>query len=88
MIHGLTSKRDWGLTSCDPMLRFGMDKYIPSSWIIRYVGNRKIMGHKTRWDTDLGLLPQKFGLKYAPDYNNGLRILLSFGILLSILSID
>ena len=24
------------------------------------------MGHKTRWDTDFGLLPQKFWLKYAP----------------------
>ena len=25
------------------------------------------MGHKTCWDIDFGLLPQKFGLKYAPD---------------------
>ena len=23
------------------------------------------MGHKTRWDTDFGLLPQKFGLQYT-----------------------
>ena len=26
----------------------------------------KSKGHKTRWDTDFGLLPQKFELKYAP----------------------
>ena len=26
----------------------------------------KSLGHKTRWHTDFGLMPQKFVLKYAP----------------------
>ena len=27
---------------------------------------KKSMGHRARWDTDFGLLPQNFGLTHAP----------------------
>ena len=33
--------------------------------MITYIENS--LGHKTRWDTDFGLLPQRIGPKYAPD---------------------